>query len=315
MQTPYSEPGKVMPLRPEGSAQQASVTGKPPRDVNDELRKLGDNMLRISRSLHGHVQKLEIAVEGTYAGESGDPRVQLLGDALRVCRTADIELGRLNQSALRTVAALQEELASSSQAMVIAAMPPNQAGAAIIEVTASFARERDALNDSILTLERKRSELETLYEIARMLSSTLKFDEVLRLVLDQVISVVNAERGFLVLIDPTTGELNVQIAREKRARTIDASVFDYQISRGTVERVVRSKQPVVTSDDAQIELKEQESVLMHGIRSIMCAPLIVRDTCIGAVYVDSRIIANLFEPRQGDLLMAFCRQAAIAIGV
>src|SRR5258708_34593730 len=52
---------------------------------------------------------------------------------------------------------------------------------------------------------------------------------------------------------------------------------------------------------------------MHGIRSIMCAPLMVRDTCIGAVYVDSRIIANLFVPKQGDLLMTFCQQAAIAI--
>jgi adenylate cyclase len=45
----------------------------------------------------------------------------------------------------------------------------------------------------------------------------------------------------------------------------------------------------------------------------MCAPLVVRDKCIGVVYVDSRVTANLFSPKHRDLLLAFCNQAAIAI--
>lgn len=53
--------------------------------------------------------------------------------------------------------------------------------------------------------------------------------------------------------------------------------------------------------------------MAYGIRSIMCAPLVVRNNCIGAVYVDSRINANLFSPKHRDLLLAFCHQAAIAI--
>jgi adenylate cyclase len=275
-------------------------------EASRELRSLGEALMRISRMLHEHSRKLEVAVEGTYAGESGDPRVQLLNDSLRVCRTSDLELGRLNQMAQRSVLSLQEQLDRLAQSFAASTRTPAQ-------LNKSFEQERDALNTSIINLERKRSELETLYEIARMLNSTLEFDEVLRLVMDQVIDVVNAERGFLVLLDPTTGDLRFEIARDKKAHSIDASAFNFQISRGTVERVVRTRQPIVTTNDAQVELKDQESVLMHGIRSLMCAPLIVRDTCIGAVYVDSRIVANLFVPKQGDLLMAFCRQAAIAI--
>lgn len=281
-------------------------------DANRELRSLGEALMRISRMLHDHSRKLEAAVEGTYAGESGDPRVQLLSDSLRVCRTSDLELGRLNQTAQRTLNSLQEQLdqISSSLAVPVSGLTRQKSA---VQLPQSFEQERNALNDSIINLERKRSELETLYEIARMLNSTLEFDEVLRLVMDQVIEVVNAERGFLVLLDPTTGDLRFEIARDKAAHSIDVSAFNLKISRGTVERVVRTRQPIVTSHDAQVELRDQESVLMHGIRSIMCAPLIVRDHCIGAVYVDSRIIANLFVPKQGDLLMAFCRQAAIAI--
>lgn len=53
--------------------------------------------------------------------------------------------------------------------------------------------------------------------------------------------------------------------------------------------------------------------MTYGIRSIMCAPLIVRNNCIGAVYVDSRFTARLFNPKHLEMLLAFCNQAAIAI--
>lgn len=286
------------------------MIGKPDSawEASRDLRSLGEALVRISRLLHEHTRQLEIAVEGTYAGEQSDPRVQLLSDSLRICRTSDLELGRLSQTTRQALPAIQEQLNRSAQALPGAS--PARGGQAS---ASTFEQERDALNTSILNLERRRDELETLYEIARMLNSTLEFEEVLRLVMDQVIQVVGAERGFLVLLDPGSGDLRFEIAREKDARSIDPSAFDFKISRSTVERVVRTRQLLMTSHDAQVELKEAESVLMHGIRSIMCAPLIVRDTCIGAVYVDSRIVANLFLPKQGDLLMAFCRQAAIAI--
>lgn len=285
----------------------------PSWEASRDLRSLGEALLRISRTLHEHSRKLEVAFEGTYAGERGDPRVQLLGDSLRICRTADLELGRINQQVQRALLSLQEQVERFTQKVSTPSFTPGrQASPARPQPASNFEAERDALNTSIINLERKRSELETLYEIARVLNSTLEFDEVLRLVMDQVIEVVNAERGFLVLIDPATGELRFEIARDKEARSIDANAFDFKISRSTVERVVRTRQ-LSLSQDAQEELRDAESVLMQGIRSIMCAPLIVRDTCIGAVYVDSRIVAGLFLPKQGDLLQAFCRQAAIAI--
>ena len=264
--------------------------------------------MRISRVLHEHTRKLELAVEGTYANESSDPRVRLLSDSLRVSRTADLELGRLNQAAQRVLLTLQEQLGQGPQ--VFLATAPSSSAAAT--PASNFEREREALNTSISNLKRQHNELETLYEIARVLNSTLDLDSVLQLVMDQVINVVKAERGFLMLVNPTTRELEFTIARDKQARTIDKSAF--KISRSTVERVVRTREPLLT-DDAQMDdaFNAQESILAYGIRSIMCVPLVVRNDCIGAVYVDSRINANLFGPKHRDLLVAFCHQAAIAI--
>lgn len=263
-------------------------------NASNELRAISDSLRTISRNLHEHTRKLEVAVEGKYANDGSDPRVRLLSDALHVSRVADLELGRLSQNIQRISQTLQGQL--------------NAPGAS----QATFAREREELTTSIVALRQQSSEQETLYEIARTLNSTLEFDEVLRLVMDRVIEFMNAERGFLMLVNPTTNALEFTIARDKKAHTIEESAF--KISRGTVMRVITKREPLL-SDDALLDdkLKEQHSIVTYGIRSVMCAPLIVRDVCIGAVYVDSRVDANLFGPKHRDLLSAFCNQAAIAI--
>ncbi|MFL5629142.1 MAG: adenylate/guanylate cyclase domain-containing protein [Ktedonobacteraceae bacterium] len=271
-----------------------------PWKASSDLRVIGDTLVRISRTLHEHTHKLEIAVEGRYANESGDPRIRLLIDTLHVSRLADLELGRLNQTIQRVLHALPAKVNREAQ---VSASP---------SLAAPFEREREALASSINTLKRERNELETLYDIARILNSTLEFDKVLQLVMEQVIGFVNAERGFLALVNSINNELDFTIALDKQGRTIDRSA--YKNSRSTVNRVVQTREPVLT-DDAQLDdaLKGQESIMAYGIRSIMCAPLVVRNNCIGAVYVDSRINANLFVPKHRDLLLAFCHQAAIAI--
>ncbi|WP_376793929.1 adenylate/guanylate cyclase domain-containing protein [Thermogemmatispora sp.] len=254
-----------------------------------ELHSLSESLKRISGQLHEQTRELERAVEGTYASYLSDPRVQLLSKTLAVSRRADLELSRLSQLVLN----LHRRLEGHEMA--------------------ALEREQERLRSSITALKRERHELETLYEIARTLNSTLEFEEVLRLVMDQVISFVGAERGFLALLNEQ-GELEFKIARTKDARSLERDAFNLGISQSTVNRVVQTRQPILTSDAQEDrDLKEQRSIIENRIRSIMCAPLVVRDRCIGAVYVDSRLNANLFGPQQRDLLFAFCHQAAIAI--
>ena len=270
------------------------------RKASNDLRSVGDSLLRLSRMLHEITPRLEHAVEGT-ANDLADPHVKLLNDALNVSRIADLELGRLHHSLRHITGNLQR--------------PATQAEKASTTANPAFEQEREELTTSITHLTQQRNELEILYDIAKTLNSTLEFDEVLRLVMQQVIGFVNAERGFLMLVNPTTNKLEFAIALDKQSRTMPESVFSTaKISYKTIQRVITTREPLLT-DDAQIDdaLKGQESIMAYGIRSIMCAPLVVRNNCIGAVYVDSRINANLFGPKHRDLLLAFCNQAAIAI--
>src|SRR6266496_352489 len=271
------------------------------RNVSSDLRVVGEALARISRTLHEHTRRLEIALEERYASELDNPRVALLSDSLNVSRVADLELGKLNESIKNVAQKLQ-------------AASPGQSNENSLSMT-KFEREREALGTGISHLKQERNELSILYEIAGTLNSALEFDEALRLVMDRVIDFVKAERGFLMLINPDTKQPEFRMARNKEARTISESEFSTaQISRSTVMRVINTRKPVLT-DNAQTDAAMQgmESIMTYGILSIMCAPLIVRNTCIGAVYVDSRINEKLFAPRHLDMMLAFCNQAAIAI--
>ena len=92
--------------------------------ASKDLHFIGDTLVRISRALHEQARTLESAVDGTYASERGDPRVQLLSDALSVSRTADLELGRVNLAAKHVLLALQEQFGSGQQAPFPTSTPP-----------------------------------------------------------------------------------------------------------------------------------------------------------------------------------------------
>jgi class 3 adenylate cyclase/PAS domain-containing protein len=158
----------------------------------------------------------------------------------------------------------------------------------------------------------ERQELEALYGVSQAIGSSLDLPQVLNEVMDQIIRLTGAERSFLMLVDPQTGELRFRAARNVDYETIAESSFE--ISRSIVNQVAASGEPVVTTN-AQMDprFKSQASVIGYNLRSILCVPLRARGQVTGVIYADNRIRAGLFSDHNRDLLAAFAGQAAVAI--
>lgn len=154
-------------------------------------------------------------------------------------------------------------------------------------------------------------ELAALYEVSRALGSSLDLQIVLDQVMDAIIQLTEAERGFLMLLNDD-GSFDVRVARNLDQETLDSSEFAY--SRTITRHVVNTGQPVVTTN-AQTDPRfmDQASIVAHALRSIMATPLRARGRIIGVAYVDNRIRAGLFSEQDLALLDAFAAQAAIAI--
>jgi phosphoserine phosphatase RsbU/P len=153
--------------------------------------------------------------------------------------------------------------------------------------------------------------LSLLYRLSQTFNSSLNLDEVLNHVMDEVIAVLRAERGFIMLRDDR-GELLFRTARGIDQNTIQEP--DFKISRSVVEQVARSGQSVLTSDALRDDrLSMRESVVALGLRSLLCVPLQVKQETIGVIYVDNRFQIGIFTQDDLELLRAIAANAAIAI--
>jgi phosphoserine phosphatase RsbU/P len=162
-------------------------------------------------------------------------------------------------------------------------------------ITSGFSSERLAL----------------LCRLSQTFNSSLDLDEVLNRVMDEVITIMHAERGFVMLRE-ASGRLAFRVARGIDHSTIDDPQF--QVSRSVVEEVARQGQPMLTGD-AQLDdrFSVHQSIINLKLRSILCVPLKFKDQVSGVVYVENRLQTGIFSPADLELLSAIASSAAIAI--
>ena len=182
---------------------------------------------------------------------------------------------------------------------------------AVLEDLAQLSTELKRLGHQVARLEAEREDLEALTQIGHLINSSLQLDDVLRIVMDTIVRLTGAERGFLMLRDKQ-GELSIRIARNWEQETLHAS--ESAISRTVVNQVIAIGQPVLTTNAQQDpRFGTQDSVIAHSLRSILCVPLSIRERVIGVIYADNRFRSGLFTETERNLLAAFANQASVAI--
>lgn len=160
-------------------------------------------------------------------------------------------------------------------------------------------------------LKLKQSQLRALMSVGQVINSSLGLRRVLEEVMDSLISLMRAERGFLMLREPN-GELLVRIARGIAHVNLNEEAF--KVSRTVVRRVVETNAPVLTTNaQADPRFDGQMSIAAFQLRSILCVPLKLKDELIGVLYVDNRAHAGIFKENDLELISAFADQAAVAI--
>jgi two-component system NtrC family sensor kinase len=176
----------------------------------------------------------------------------------------------------------------------------------------SLTEHGDAV-DSLAEGDRPRARnLEALLDVSKAINSTLVLDEILKRVMRHAIALLNAERGFLMLLDES-GQLQVRTAHNINKDSL-STAEDFLISRSVANRVAARGQSEYTSN-AQEDPRyaHQQSVAELNLRFIICVPLKIKDTVIGVCYLDNQSRAGLFGKSDLRLFELFAEQAAIAI--
>lgn len=180
-----------------------------------------------------------------------------------------------------------------------------------------LSQQVERLEDLFERLETERQQakqgarFEALYNVSRILGASLDLQVVLDQVMDAVLQLTGAERGFIMLRD-ADGGLQVKAARNFDQQTLDSSQSRY--SRTIANEVLDKGEAIVTTNASEDpRYAGQASIMAQALRSIMATPLRARGDVIGVAYVDSRVVSDLFDKADLNALEALAGQAAIAI--
>lgn len=164
--------------------------------------------------------------------------------------------------------------------------------------------------------------LNQLLEATALLHSQLPLDEVLAHMLDQTVSLTDADRGLLLEAD-SAGTLKVRLAR--RSGGLRLPPESLTPSQTAIQLALRQQSPVITEDLAQADqdLQSAQSVVAQRLRAVVVIPLramsraktqesvanIKRGELLGVLYLDSRRPAA-FSKLDRQILDALSLEAA-----
>jgi hypothetical protein len=141
----------------------------------------------------------------------------------------------------------------------------------------------------------------------------LEVGALVRRLLDSVLEITRAERGFVLLAGPD-GTLRVAGHRGAAGGEDDPAPFTG--SESTVRRVLADGLPIAESDTLDDSvLSGTPSVVDGGMRALACLPLEAEGERLGVLYVDSREPGMAFDELDLEILEALSGHAALALRV
>ena len=155
-------------------------------------------------------------------------------------------------------------------------------------------------------LKARYDRLNLLYHVSNVIHSTLEPQEALQLITHEAVHLVRASSGSVVLINPTTGFLEIQASE---GLPPNAAELKLRVGEGVTGWVARTGKPARMGDVRQ---DSRYIMLRRNVRSELAVPLMVKDEVRGVLNVDSDR-QDAFSAYDQELLEALAVQAARVI--
>lgn len=158
-------------------------------------------------------------------------------------------------------------------------------------------------------LRQDYEKLRIAHEVGRAIVGVLDLEQLLPRILDKAFELLPADRGVILLFNDQ-GKLAPRYVKHKSGRTDEEIV----LSKSILAEVEQNKRAVLSSDATMdSRFSGAHSIIMQGIRSTMCVPLLHRDELLGIMHLDSQIATNAFTEKDLQLFTGIAAQAAVAI--
>ena len=149
--------------------------------------------------------------------------------------------------------------------------------------------------------------LQVLYRADRITRDIDDFKQLLEDLMDLILEVLPASRGYILLVNRESGDLAPYVRRAPESVSGETELV---ISKTILNTAVDQKESLL-SNDALVDERfvDSKSIGDLKVRSAMCAPLVARGKVLGIIYLDSSDRKNLYTKDDLALLSALALKA------
>ena len=162
------------------------------------------------------------------------------------------------------------------------------------------------MNDTSARLKARYEQLRLLYQVSKVIHSTLEPQEALQLIVTEAVRLVRATSGSVVLINPTSDFLEIHASHNLPGT---ATGLKLRVGEGITGRVARTGRPIRVADVTQ---DPHYVMARRSVRSELAVPLEVNGETRGVLNVDSDR-PDAFTAGDQELLQELAGQAAKVI--
>jgi transcriptional regulator with GAF, ATPase, and Fis domain len=168
-----------------------------------------------------------------------------------------------------------------------------------------------------------------LFSFSEKLLQKTDLDELLTTMLDDIIELTHAQKGFILLLEATVtggaatikggvgggdGDGRWVVRASRKVDKTAISDPEGGISDSIVQKVIAEGRAIIVSDaTTDTTFSSSESVVALQLSSVMCAPLVAQAEVIGCLYVGNDKVKELFRKPQLDTLGIFASQASLIL--
>lgn len=155
-------------------------------------------------------------------------------------------------------------------------------------------------------------QISTIYKIGLAINSTMDIDRLFNLIVRTTTKTLRAQIGYIILYDAENSCLNVtnligngKLLSPKTAIPMkDSSVSTW---------VIKNRAPILIADINEAPQFDRFSDLGYERKTLICAPLQVKNEIIGTISVVNKVDGTQFHSDELEMLSTIAAQAAIAI--
>jgi len=148
-----------------------------------------------------------------------------------------------------------------------------------------------------------------LYELSTVIYAERDINLLLEAVLDSVIEIFSAEKGFLEVYDENKN-LKLRLAKDKQKKVLEET--EEEVKSGVIEDVLSTGNNVLIQQLIYKEMEEKED-WGKGTKSLLCVPFKSKDNVLGVIYLEDTREGESFATGDIELLNSLAERVSVAL--